>query len=108
MNVRDITVEKFINNIKCITDICKSFNVKNILTSSIIYTPKIDHDLQCQANQALEQFCLASGFTFIYNNNINSEHLFKELHLLGQGINILANNCINYLNRLSIQGLGTG
>ena len=78
---------------------CKQNKVKNIYVSSLTCRPLYQQKIN-QINELLQQYSAMYGYQFIDNSNIKEEHLKLDLvHLNKEGINILANNFLCYLNR---------
>ena len=93
------TIEDIASEILDIVDISRKGGVQNIFVSSItcrpLYQAKIDG-----LNRLLKDYAAYYNYTYIDNSRIQESHVRKDgVHLNQEGISILANNFLYYLNR---------
>ena len=80
--------------------ICHSYGVNDVFISSILFRPNFN-EIVCETNNFLRTKQLLHDFTFIDNDNILIEHIWKDkIHLNNKGTVMLANNLINSINRV--------
>ena len=79
---------------KCIAHGVQKVFISEILQRSNASLNKIIHEI----NNILQDLCTTNNFLFIAHTNISMDHLYDEVHLNNDGMNILANNFINILN----------
>ena len=93
------TEEEIAKEIVEIVKISKREGVRDIFVSSIIHRPKYQSKIE-KINQLLRYNAEIYGYQFIDNEYIRDEHLKKDgVHLNKEGVCILANNFLSYLNR---------
>ena len=81
---------------------CRKGGVKSVLISSLTCRPYFQKDIE-EINKILNYYASIYNYVFIDNTCISKEHLWKEgLHLNKEGISLLANNYLTFLNRPSL------
>ena len=100
--LKEITPNEIATGFINIGKLCKEKGVNDVLISGIICRRnKYWNNKVIATNKILKQLCIEHQFTFIENENISVEQLWKDgIHLLESGKVILANNFINYINNL--------
>ena len=99
---RNQTTEETANEIMEIVKTCQKGGVSRIFVSSITYRP-LHQDKINKINDLLKHYAGIYNFEFIDNNSIRSHHIKNDgVHLNQEGIRILADNFLNYLNRPSL------
>ena len=80
--------------------LCKQYGVKEVIISSII--PKKSVRLTClirELNEKLKNLCEKNQMFFLSNDNIDSSQICNDgIHLTDTGVNMLADNLVDYLN----------
>ena len=80
---------------------CQKYGVNDIFVSSIPCRPQFQKKVD-EINKLLDFNATEFSYKFINNNNIGREHLERDrLHLNEQGINLLANNFLDSINKRS-------
>ena len=99
----ETNINSFINNFQEMAKKCRSYNVKNVFISGIVYTERVNVKTLENIYDKVVSLCSKLNLRYIDNRNINANHLFKDrLHLMESGKTILANNFIsNWNNFLS-------
>ena len=98
-DLRNTENEHIIKNIMDIVDLCAKQGVNNILVSAITFREQFNEKVSTINNFLLHKQTL-HNFTFIENNNITREHMWKDkIHLNTHGTINIANNFINALNK---------
>ena len=98
-DLRNTENEHIIKNIMDIVDLCAKQGVNNILVSAITFREQFNEKASTINNFLLHKQTL-HNFTFIENNNITREHMWKDkIHLSTHGTINIANNFINALNK---------
>ena len=93
------TEEETATEIVEIVKISKREGVRDIFVSSIIHRPKYQSKIE-KINQLLRYNAEIYGYQFIDNGYIRNEHLKNDgVHLNKEGICLLANNVLSYLNK---------
>ena len=65
---------------------CKSYGVKHIFVSGLLYTSKIKKCLLVDINRMIKELCMSDNYEYIDNDNIPRDMLYKGgLHLLDKG-----------------------
>ena len=79
---------------------CKARGVKNIVISSITCRRnEYENKLIADVNNRVKSYCEAENFVFIHNASITQSQLWDDgLHLNDEGVAVLANTFINFLN----------
>ena len=87
-------------NIVNIADSCKSHGVNEVFISSILTRNDFKlNEMIGQTNHFLEQLCHQKGYTYICNDKIKREHLYRDgIHLNADGTKILSNNFLRHIN----------
>ena len=81
---------------------CRKGGVKSVLISSLTCRPYFQKDIE-EINKILNYYASIYNYVFIDNTCISKEHLWKDgLHLNKEGISLLANNYLTFLNRPSL------
>ena len=98
--VLSINVNEVADDIIKIGKACYDNGVSKVFISSLVYNKNFNKQkLINEVNGILKEKCQTYGFTFINNDNIKKEHLWKDgTHLNENGKIILANNYIRNLN----------
>ena len=99
----ETNINNFFNNVQEMVKKCRSYNVKNVFISGIVYTERINGKSLENIHDKMVSLCSKLNLRYIDNRNINANQLFKDrLHLMESGKTILANNFIsNWNNFLS-------
>ena len=76
------------------------YEVSNVAVSSILKRSSFNiNQVICQVNNILKRLCRINDFSYICNDLVNENYLWKDgLHLTNEGSSLLLNNFINYLN----------
>ena len=100
-NYNNVTAEELAHRIISIGFKCRSYGVSNIAVSSILKRSSFNiNQVIYQVNNILKCLCRINNFSFICNDLVNENYLWKDgLHLTNEGSSFLLNNFINYLNR---------
>ena len=79
---------------------CRSYGASNIAVSSILKRSSFNSNrVIYHVNNILKRLCSINDFSYICNNLVNENYLWKDgLHLTNEGSSLLLNNFINYLN----------
>ena len=98
--VLSVNVNEVADDIIKIGKACYDNGVSKVFISSLVYNKNFNKQkLINEVNGILKEKCQTYGFTFIDNDNIKKEHLWKDgTHLNENGKIILANNYIRNLN----------
>ena len=81
---------------------CRKGGVKSVLISFLTCRPYFQKDIE-EINKILNYYASIYNYVFIDNTCISKEHLWKDgLHLNKEGISLLANNYLTFLNRPSL------
>ena len=95
----ETNINSFINNFQEMAKKCRSYNVKNVFISGIVYTERVNVKTLENIYDKVVSLCSKLNLRYIDNRNINANHLFKDrLRLMESGKIILANNFISNLN----------
>ena len=98
-DLRNIENDEIINNIMNIVELCGNHGAKNVYVSAITFREQFDEKVS-SINNFLQHKQTLHNFTFIENNNITHEHIWKDkIHLNTHGTINIANNFINALNK---------
>ena len=98
-DLRNTENEHTIKNIIDIVDLCAKQGVNNILVSAITFREQFNGKVSTINNFLLHKQTL-HNFTFIENNYITREHMWKDkIHLNTHGTINIAINFINALNK---------
>ena len=79
---------------------CKNNSVKEVLTSSVLVkkNPNVV-TIVCRINDMLRDLCENNGFSFICNDVITTNYLWKNgVHLQDIGTHVLSNPFLKFLN----------
>ena len=86
-------------NLRKISAKCKSYDVKHVFVSDLLYTLKIKENLLTDINRMIKELCMSNGYEYIDIDNIPTDMLYKDgLHLLDKGKYFLSRNFIENLN----------
>ena len=79
---------------------CRSYGVGNIAVSSILKGSSLNiNQVIYQVNNILKCLCRTNDFSYVCNDLVNENYLWKDgLHMTNEGSSLLLNNFINYLN----------
>ena len=78
---------------------CVANGVEKVFISGLVICERVDKTRVSNINKILESKCVELDFIFIKNENIYSEHIWKDgIHLSDKGKDILSINYINTLN----------
>ena len=95
----ETNINSFINNVQEMAKKCRSYNVKNVFISGIVYTERVNVKTLENIYDKMVSLCSKLNLRYIDNRNINANHLLKDrLYLMESGKIILANNFISNLN----------
>ena len=101
---RKQNVNEVADEIKNMAVKCRSYNVKQVALSGVVYSTKVNERLIEELNRQIKEFCIANGFTYICNENIKEDSLWVDgIHLNNSGKNILSKNFLNFLNHFLYQ-----
>ena len=80
----------------------KDAGINEVIVSSIVHRKRSKFQMEInEVNSVLKDLCVANGFTFIDNANINNSDMCDDLiHLKYSGTCKLANNFINVVNKV--------
>ena len=97
---RDFNATNLASDIITICQNAREKGVNTIFVSSIVARKDLSLQRRLdEVNRILENECKENGFFFISNENILHDHLCNDgIHLLDEGLKMLANNFIFYLN----------
>ena len=99
---RNQSIVETANEIVEIVKTCRNGGVSRILVSSITYRPLYKDKIN-QINDLLKYYAGIYDFEYIDNSSIWENHIKRDgVHLNQEGICILADNFLNYLNRPSL------
>ena len=77
---------------------CRIHNTGTVFISSIVYSTKVNYELQCKLNNFLHEECVKNGF-FIDNSPVTERGLWKYgVHMVESGKWLVAYNSICHLN----------
>ena len=80
------SVGKLLKNIYCMAEKCKSCGVKKVFISGIVKNNRINYFIIQEVNRKIYDDCQKEDYSFIINDGIGSNDLFKDgLHLLDCG-----------------------
>ena len=86
-------------NLRKISAKCKSYGVKHVFLSGLLYTSKVKENLLVHINRMIKELCTSDGYECIDNDNIPRDMLYKDgLHLLDKGKYFLSRSFIENLN----------
>ena len=92
------SVDKLLKKIYSMAEKCKNNGVKNVFISGIVKNNRINDFITQEVNRKIYD-CQKEDYSFIINDGIGSNDLFKDgLHLLDSGKQSLANNFIFNIN----------
>ena len=78
---------------------CIARGVKQVFISEILQRSNVSlNNLVHEINEILYKLCITNNFFFIAHTNISMQHLYDEVHLNDDGMNVLSNNFINIIN----------
>ena len=99
-NYNNVNAEELAHRIINIGFKCRSYLVSNIAVSSILKRSSFNiNQVIYQVNNILKRLCRINDFSYICNDLVNENYLWKDgLHLTNEGSSLLLNNFINYLN----------
>ena len=99
-NYNNVTAEELVHRIINIGFKCRCYGVSNIAVSSILKRSSFNiNQVIYQVNNILKRLCRINDFSYICNDLVNENYLWKDgLHLTNEGSSLLLNNFINYLN----------
>ena len=96
------SVDKLLKNIYSIAEKCKSSGVKNVFISVMVKNNRINDFIIQEVNRKIYDDCQMEDYSFIINDGIGSNDLFKDgLHLLDKSKKSLANFVYNMNSFLS-------
>ena len=100
LNYNNVNAEELAYRIINIGLKCRSYGVSNIAVSSILKRSSFNiNQVIYQVNNILKRLCRINDFSYICNNLVNENYLWKDgLHLENEGLPFLLNNFIIYLN----------
>ena len=103
---------EIVNEIIKIGEKCLTHGAENVFISGLLQCSRVDPSRIKEINELFsikcEQMEFMSDFTFIDNDNITEQHLWKDgIHLKENGKNILANNYLYYLYNFLHQAMYT-
>ena len=104
MGVNDLmnsnnSVDKLLKNIYSMAEKCKNNGVMKVFISGILKNNRINDFITQEVNRKIYDDCQKEDYSFIINDGIGSNDLFKDgLHLLDSGKQSLANNFIFNIN----------
>ena len=58
------------DNLRKISAKCKSYGVKHVFVSGLMYTSKIKENLLVDINRMIKELCMSDGYEYIDNDNI--------------------------------------
>ena len=88
------------NEILNIVKVCYDYGVKEVLISGVTFRPNLTSKVR-QLNDHIESKKEMYEFTYINNNNINGNDIWRDkLHLSESGTVKIANNIIDAINAL--------
>ena len=89
------SVDKLLKNIYTIAEKCKSSGVKNVFISAMVKNNRINDFIIQEVNRKIYDDCQKEDYSFIINDGIGNNDLFKDgLHLLVSGKQNLANKFV--------------
>ena len=78
----DSNIDTVSQNIIKVAKYCKKFGVKQIISSGLTLTTRLNANFIYQLNNSIKVLCQKHGYRFIYNSNLLSESLWQDgLHL---------------------------
>ena len=93
------TAEEIVNDIFEIVDICRQGGVNQMYVSSITCRPQYQDKVDA-VNDLLQAYGTHHNYDYIDNSEISEFHLKRDgVHLNPQGVNVLEDNFLYYLNR---------
>ena len=96
------TTQDTLKEILDIVDLCRNNGVNHVFVSSIINRPSYQSKVD-EINKYLFANAQQHNYTFISNSNVHEMHLWRDkVHLTNQGIQLLANNFLDSLNKTSV------
>ena len=73
-------------NLRKISAKRKSYGVKHVFVSGLLYTSKIKENLLVDINRMIKELCMSDGSEYIDNDNIPRDMLYKDgLHSVDKG-----------------------
>ena len=99
-NYNNVNAEELAHRIINIGLKFTSYAVSNIAVSSILKRSSFHiNQVIYQVNNILKRLCRINDFSYICNDLVNENYLWKDgLHLTNERSSLLLNNFINYLN----------
>ena len=89
------SVDKLLKNIYSIAEKCKSSGVMNVFISAMVKNNRINDFIIQEVNRKIYDDCQKEDYSFIINDGIGNNDLFKDgLHLLVSGKQNLANKFV--------------
>ena len=92
--------DKIAKDIVNIVETCKGAGINDIFVSSLLVkkNPRLTAVIH-RVNDLLRDYCATNGIHFINNDNVTTEHLWKDgIHLQDIGTTILSKNFYEYIN----------
>ena len=90
---------QLMGNLRKVSAKCKSYGVKHVFLSVLLYTSKITENLLVDINRMIKELYMSDGYEYINNDNIPRDMLYEDsLHLLDKGKYFLSRNFIENLN----------
>lgn len=98
-DIQNLECDVIAKNILRIVDICRDNGVNKVFVSSIIYRRGLNHKVS-ELNNLLKSRQLIHDYILIDNSNVTSCHIWVDnIHPNNQGVENIANNFINAINR---------
>ena len=73
-------------NLRKISTKCRSYGIKYVFVSGLLYTSKIKENLLADINRMIKELCMSDGYEYIDNDNIPRDMLYNDaLHILDKG-----------------------
>ena len=92
--------DSLINNIICMVEKCRSYGVKIVFLSGIVFMRRGKSDILLQVHNIISNFYNTNGLYYRDICNIRTDGLYKDsLHLIDKGNIVLVNNFIINLNQ---------
>ena len=86
-------------NLRKISAKCKSYDIKHVFVSGLLYTLKIKEHWLVDINRMIKELCMSNRYDYIDNDNIPRDMLYQDgLHLLDKGTYFLSRNFIENLS----------
>ena len=92
-------VENLVLNLEKIAIKLKKYGIKNVCLSGLIFTTRVYLPLLNKVNKCILVICKAHNTSFINNDNIIKNDMYRDgLHLIRSGKFLLSNNFIENIN----------